>query len=56
MYYRLQTVLENVKSGLDDTSENNLRNLKLLGEDLIRRNQTQINQICESIILFDKVK
>jgi patatin-like phospholipase/acyl hydrolase len=46
-YYRFQITLSNVREDLDDCSETNVRGLKLLGEEMVRKNNDALNEVCQ---------
>jgi len=48
-YYRLQTSLDIAKDEMDDTSDENLRNLVLQAEELITRSGDTLTSICERL-------
>jgi uncharacterized protein len=54
MYFRLQVTLSEVKEDLDEASPENIRNLKLLAEDLVRERKNEIELMCEQLVLFSK--
>lgn len=55
-YYRFQPVLMDQNTGLDNASTKNLRELKLIGEDLVREYDFDITQLCEKLVLLSKQK
>lgn len=56
MYYRFQVTLSEVKEDLDDASPENIRNLKLLAEDLVRERSTELDLVCEQLVLMNGKK
>ncbi|MBI5713530.1 MAG: patatin-like phospholipase family protein [Chloroflexi bacterium] len=46
-YYRFQITLNGVREDLDDCTPDNIRGLKLLGEELIRKSNVEIDAVCE---------
>lgn len=56
MYFRFQLTLSGVNEDLDDASPENIRNLKLLAEDLIRDRQNELDLVCEELLLFSQNK
>ena len=45
-YFRLQTVLDKASPDMDDASEENLKALRLQGEELVERESAKIDEIC----------
>ena len=48
--FRLQTTLETASDDMDDASEENLRNLRLEGENLIERESAQLDAVVELLV------
>jgi uncharacterized protein len=44
-HFRLQTTLETASDDMDDVSADNLRNLRLEGENLVERESAQLDQV-----------
>lgn len=53
-YYRLQPKLNKFNDVMDDASEDNIRNLILLSEELIRKENTTISKICDQLVKWRK--
>ncbi|MBN1603840.1 MAG: patatin-like phospholipase family protein [Chitinispirillaceae bacterium] len=45
-YYRFQVVLPPQTENMDDTSHDNIRTIKLLGESIIRKCENELEQLC----------
>jgi uncharacterized protein len=45
-YVRLQTPLSGASGAMDDASADNLHRLRQLGEELVAKNQTQLDRLC----------
>jgi uncharacterized protein len=45
-YVRLQTQLNDASGALDDASADNLRRLRELGEELVAKNEAQLDRLC----------
>ena len=50
MYYRFQTKLDKVNEAMDDTDPTNIRILKLIAEEMIIENATQIDYLCRKLL------
>ena len=48
--FRLQTTLETASDDMDDASEENLRNLRLEGENLIERESAQLDAVLKLLV------
>jgi hypothetical protein len=48
-YYRFQARLEVGNDDMDDASNGNLRILKLLAEDMLQANRSQLRTLCEHL-------
>lgn len=48
-YYRFQTRLDEGNDDMDDASRTNIRALKLLAEDLIRRSRRELSALCRQL-------
>jgi len=48
--FRLQTTLETASDDMDDASEENLRNLRLEGENLIERESAQLDAVVQLLV------
>ena len=48
-YLRLQTDLDKASDDLDDASEDNVDQLKLEGEDVIKDNAAALERLCERL-------
>ena len=48
--FRLQTTLETASDNMDDASEENLRNLRLEGENLIERESAQLDAVLKLLV------
>jgi len=49
-HFRLQTTLETASDDMDDASEENLRNLRLEGENLVERESAQLDTVIELLV------
>ncbi|HZN89192.1 MAG TPA: hypothetical protein VFB44_09465, partial [Thermoleophilaceae bacterium] len=45
-YARLQTPLNGASGAMDDASTDNLHRLRQLGEELVAKNQAQLDRLC----------
>jgi patatin-like phospholipase/acyl hydrolase len=49
-YYRFQATLSPAQGGFDDTTAANFAALEALGEEIVRQNQEQLEQICAELV------
>ena len=49
-YYRFQTRLDEGNDDLDDAGRTNIRVLKLLAEEIIRRDEAELNMLCNQLV------
>lgn len=50
LYYRFQVKLDPFTDKMDDTSPENIRALKLMAEDFVRRNEFTFDQLCRQLV------
>ena len=50
-YYRFQRLLQQGDDALDNASEKNVRNLRLIARDIIDENDDELNQLCKRLVI-----
>ena len=49
-YYRMQVVLDPTADKMDDVSPGNMRSLRLLAEEFIRKNDFTFDRLCRQLV------